>query len=146
MSWRIYRTVRRAASLADAIRTAILLAIGFLPRINAVLEYLESARKLMPRLGFVVGFIVSPYFAPTMVVAAVGLLLWKHWPGSNPTRAEFFIEMLEERIALARSLLKQPKVDFIQWKTWEEKTILDMGQYLPIQSRHYGFAPKRQVA
>jgi hypothetical protein len=142
MSWRVYRTVRRAASLADAVRTTILLAIGFLPKIEAVANGLKSVHALIPRIGVVVNFIISPYFAPTMVIAAVGLLLWKHWPASHATRAEFFIEMLEERITLARALAKNPKLDFIEWKTWEEKTVLDMGQFLPSLSRHFGLFRK----
>jgi len=143
MSQRIYRTVRRAASLTDAVKTAILLAIGFLPKIKAVIDGLKSIRALIPRLGVVVNFIISPYFAPTMIVAAVGLLLWKHWPASNPTtRAEFFIEMLEERITLARTLAKKTKLDFIERKTWEEKTVLDMSQFLPSPSRHFGLFRK----
>jgi hypothetical protein len=35
-------------------------------------------------------------------------------------------------------LAKQPKLDFIEWKTWEEKTVLDMSRFLPGPSRHFG--------
>jgi len=114
-----------------------------LPKIEAIVNGLKSVHALIPRLGVVVNFIISPYFAPTMVVAAVGLLLWRHWPASNPTtRAEFFIEMLEERIMLARALAKNPKLDFIEWKTWEEKTVLDMSRFLPSPSRHFALFRK----
>jgi hypothetical protein len=111
--------------------------IGILPQINAVFNLLESIPAMIPKLGLAIKFIISPYFAPTMIAIAIVLLFWRHWPVPLPSRAKFFIEMLEERIALARLLLKQPKVGFTEWKAWEEKTVLDMARYLPSPSKHF---------
>ena len=101
-------------------------------------ETVKAAPYFEPYLAIVWTFILSPYFTLFLTLCAVGFLVWRAWPASSTTRAEFFIEMLEERIGVARALIKQTNVSLMDWKTWEEKTVLDMDRFIsqPIYSRY----------
>lgn len=139
MSWRIYRAARRIATLRRILLTVAATVIGYLPYIPDVFKFLEWARdnsvKAVPTLRIVWIFILSPYFAPVLMVGTVTILFWKAWPVSTSARAESFIEMLEDRIKLGQALIKSSSaLTMVDWKTWEQKTFLDLTRFLGVRN------------
>jgi hypothetical protein len=133
----LYRATRRVATLRRAIFAFGALVIGYLPKIPDVFKFLEWAKdnsvKAIPFLRAVWSFILSAYFAPALMVGTVLILFWQAWPVSTSARAESFIEMLEDRIKLGRALIKcSSDVTLFDWKTWEQKTFLDLTRFLGV--------------
>jgi hypothetical protein len=137
--------IRRAAARAITPRTALLLlagpVLGALQRVREIVETVEWwHQKIMvwsPHLAFPTALLLSPYFPAVLTVAAVGVLFWRAWPVKLSARAQSFIELLEERISLGKKLLaSRQSVTMIEWKTWEEQTILDLARCLTPHS-HY---------
>ncbi|MGO9602512.1 MAG: hypothetical protein ACLQAT_03750 [Candidatus Binataceae bacterium] len=141
MSFRIYRTLRRAITIRDAIIAAIAIVLSYVPRLLDAFDLLRRAKDdfvaMAPWLSILRPFVLSPYFPIAVIVLAFGILLWLHWPVPSSARAEAFIEMLEERIDLAQRLLKHTtNISMIESRTWEEQTVLDMAHYVQPESRY----------
>lgn len=141
MSSRFRRTVHRITGVGTFARTAVGVAIAYLPAILDLLGYLQAVQSastsMLPWFKLVWVFLLSPYFAPGVLFVTCGWIVWRAWPVSSSSRQEFFIEMIENQIELAQTLLKRSAdISLIEWKTWEEKTVLDMAQYLTLGSRH----------
>jgi hypothetical protein len=141
MPWRIYRTLRRAITIRDAIVALGALLLAYAPKILNAFKLVDWAEHnsvtMRPWLHVLSVCILSPYFPVVVMVFVVGMLLWLHWPVPYSARAEFFVEMLEQRIALAHAILKQTtNISLLEWKTWEQRTLLDMDNYLNDRSRY----------
>lgn len=132
MFWRrLYRSVCRTATFADAVKTLFLIALALVTHIDKVIKTLESVRDMLPSVGVVITFILSPYFVPTIGLVALTLLIRRNWGAPNPAYIEDFIEMVEQKIRAGKAMLKrQPSVTLIEWKTWEQKTALDLAAFL----------------
>src|SRR5260370_4676316 len=139
MSNRLSRTVRRAIGQRKTVIAVITIALSYSPQIRQVFDWLSWLKlhsvKAVPYLKIVWLFILSPYFGPTITLVALSVLCWQMWPEETSARAGFFIEMLEEGIKLARALLRHPTITFMEWKTWEEQTVIDIARFLGLESR-----------
>ncbi len=140
MSNRFSRTARRAIGQRKTVIALLTIALANAPNIQQVFDWLswlkDHSVKVVPYLKIVWAFILSPYFGPTITVVALAVLFWQLWPQETAARAGFFIAMLEERIALARALVRHPTISLMEWKTWEQQTVLDIARFLPLGSRH----------
>ena len=132
MSTRLSRTVRRAGQRKTIIALSII-AFSYAPQIQQVFNWLSwlegHSVKVVPYLKIAWAFVLSPYFGPTVTLVALVVLFWRLWPNETSARAEQFIAMLEERIALARTLVRRSRVSFTDWKTWEEQTVIDIARF-----------------
>jgi hypothetical protein len=140
MSNPLSRTARRAIGQRKTVIAVLGVALAYAPKIQKVFDWLswleDDSVKIIPYLKIVWAFVLSPYFGPIITMVAVGVLFWRAWPQETSARAGFFIAMLEERIALARALVRHPTISLMEWKTWEQQSILDIAKFLPLGSRH----------
>jgi hypothetical protein len=138
----VNRALRRALTVRDGIVIAVVFLVTYSPQIMNSLKLIDLAAAnfvaMRPWLEVAVTSLFSPYFPIVAVSLVVVLLLWRHWPIAHGARAEFFIEMLEQRITVAKRVLKHhPDVSMNEWKQWEGETIIDLNHYLDDESGYF---------
>jgi hypothetical protein len=108
------------------------IVIGYLPQILKFIGF-ERMLSVMHIAAPVLAVLLSPLFPLVIVALAIVVLFWRAWPTDTSMDSEFFIEMLEQQIKLGRAILRQRHIDQMGWRTWVEKTTIDMSRYLPVE-------------